>query len=827
MADAYFLRSLVLSGFRAYLEPKTFDFSNKRCLAIFAPNGSGKSSVIDALEFMFSKDGTLEKLGQRAINNQAGPLALAHNLAEETQIPASVTIEVLSGKNVTNGTRSAAGAKRPMPQVAATVNAHFAVLPIIRGHSLRAFVETHTPEQRYTDVANWLQLGPLVDVQKNIRSLRAQVKAAAEDEAALRRVDSQLAKETVEAVKTWDEVAVLSHANISILAPLDPAMKMAAMAADDPAYLELEARAKAEENKIGLAGLRQIRNAAAALRAETKDGEGSEIIVSGAIPTFETAVAALLAAESKETEERGKAASTVFRALWSAAEPLFAEGVAAPDICPVCATPVADTSAGSAGAIREHLAKHLEELAEYAAAKKTLDVASTAATRAHTELLAVLTGLTGLLGDGDAALKVDLIAYRKGIVGWPQTVLASSADVVAAIVKLLVTLDQAIAKIEAEQGDRTYVKAKAKVDRLLELQADRNHALRARDEMGKLSNALTAQAAIISAEIRKKVQALLAKLQTPMNDIYKLIQGAGATPIRLELPAEDDTNQQRLNLLIDFANNRTGVQPGGYLSDSQIHSVALALRMAAIKQFNSGAPIIALDDIVTSYDAHHRRTIAGLIATMFGDCQILITTHDERFFNYLKDQLEAKDWHFTRIIGLDPAYGPRFADHKVSDQMIEARWAAGESAANEMRQAEEEWLLGICRDFGVSVRIRPLERAYSYDRSELASALAGLLRDAKLTPALVPGVNNRFLDSLVKGEIENFGSHFQDGPYGDGSIGDEKARWEEFKAFRSQFACQKCSRTKFQRPVTLKKPVCAHGGCEAQFEFAAALGGIV
>lgn len=43
----------------------------------------------------------------------------------------------------------------------------------------------------------------------------------------------------------------------------------------------------------------------------------------------------------------------------------------------------------------------------------------------------------------------------------------------------------------------------------------------------------------------------------------------------------------------------------------------------------------------------------------------------------------------------------------------------------------------------------------------MASALAGLLKDAKLAPALVPGVNNRFLDSLAKGVIENFGSHFQ------------------------------------------------------------------
>jgi hypothetical protein len=611
-------------------------------------------------------------------------------------------------------------------------------------------------------------------------------------------------------------------ANTSVLAPLDTALALGALAAGDPAYLEMETRAKAEENKIGLAGLRQIRNAAAALWAQVTDADSGETVIRGAIPTFDAAVGTLSAAEIKEAEERSKAANTMFQALWKAAEPLFAEGVPAPDVCPVCATPVADTVAGSAEAIQEHIAKHLEELADYAAAKKALDDAKTAATKAHTQLVAALPGLIGLLGDGEAALKADLVAYQAGIAGWPQSAVPASAEVAAAIVKLLATLDQAITDIESKQGDHTYIKAKAKIDRLLELQTERDLALRTRDELGKLSDAMTAQATMISAEIRKKVQALLDKLQTPMNDIYKLIQGAGATPIRLELPAEDDTNQQRLNLLIDFAKNRTGVQPGGYLSDSQIHSMALALRMAAIKRFNVGAPIIALDDIVTSYDADHRRTIAGLIATIFGDCQILITTHDERFFNYLKDQLEAKAWHFTRIIGLDPAYGPRFADHKVSDEMIEARWADGQSAANEMRQAEEEWLLEVCRDFGVSVRIRPLEKAYSYERSELASALAGLLKDVKLVPALVPGVNNRFLDSLVKGEIENFGSHFQDGPYGDGSIGDEKARWEEFKAFRSQFACKKCGRTKFQRPITLKKPVCAHDGCEAQFEFAAA-----
>ncbi len=82
MPDApYVLDSLILSGFRAYLSPRTFDFSTKRCLAVFAPNGSGKSSLVDALEFMFSEEGTLERLGVRTIHNNAGVAALAHNLA--------------------------------------------------------------------------------------------------------------------------------------------------------------------------------------------------------------------------------------------------------------------------------------------------------------------------------------------------------------------------------------------------------------------------------------------------------------------------------------------------------------------------------------------------------------------------------------------------------------------------------------------------------------------------------------------------------------------------------------------------------------------------
>ena len=452
MAETCFLESLGLAGFRTFLGPKTFDFSKKRCLAIFAPNGYGKSSVVDALEFVLSKEGTLDRLGQRAVHNRAGPVALAHNLAAETNITPSVEICVISGKDRECGSRTATGADRAMPAVGRTLNAHFKVSPIVRGHELRRFVEARTPEQRYADIANWLQLGPLVEVQKNIRLLRMQVKAAAEDESDLQRTDTQLARETGQLVRAWETAPILKHINESILAPLDPALTLTALATADGGYVILEARAEEEADKIGLAGLRQIRNAAAALHAKTTDVENGEVVISGVIPTFDEALAALSSATAREEEERKKSANAAFQGLWKAAEPFFAEGRPAPEVCPVCATPIADTAKGSGEGIRIHIAQHLEELADYAAAKRALEEADGAVTKAHAAVAAAVTALMALLDD-ESSLKDDLNRYRAALSGWPNGEPPASVEVVAAIAGHILSLDGRIADIEARQGN--------------------------------------------------------------------------------------------------------------------------------------------------------------------------------------------------------------------------------------------------------------------------------------------------------------------------------------------------------------------------------------
>jgi hypothetical protein len=370
--------------------------------------------------------------------------------------------------------------------------------------------------------------------------------------------------------------------------------------------------------------------AATALSLEKIDEDNGGFVLTGAINDFNVAIDALSEAKGTEADERSKAAGAMFSALWEAAQPLF-EGAPAPEACPVCTTPIAATAAGSANAIRDHISTHLDELDLYAAVKTALEEAEKDASNTRIRLVAAVPGLIGLLGDEHADLKAELVAYKDGVAGWPMSEAPDAADIVDTMAELVADLDQEIKAIKEKQGDHTYIKAKSRIDRLLELRDERTLALHTSEELTALSDALTAQAGTVATSIRKKVQALIDILQKPMNAIYKAIQGDGAKPIRLELPGEDEANQQRLHLLIDFAGNRSGVQPGGYLSDSQIHSVALALRMAAIKQFNSGAPIFALDDIVTSYDADHRRMIAAMMVTMFDDCQIIVTTHDERF----------------------------------------------------------------------------------------------------------------------------------------------------------------------------------------------------
>lgn len=807
------LSELTIRGFRAYLEPKTFRFETHQSLAVFAPNGHGKSSIADAIEFFLSDDGSLKRLGVKTINNQAGVTALGHDLATQSD----VYLKIRTGGATREGTRDALAARRDRPPIATDILRACPIYPIIRGHELRTFVEQQKAEDRYREVGEWLGFDPLVKIQKNLRDLRQAMRARVNDETVFRQLKARAGTATAGQLKDWSEGNACNYLNAN-LDQLNADLKVVSLSTKDDGYLRLKSLASAETSiNPRTDALRRLKAIDLVLGVE-QEPESSLSIDQGALIAFESACGELRKSLALECEARDKAADAVFEQVWTAAKRVLTQSGDAELDCPLCLTPFANTPLGSAEQVRVSIDARLEDLREYSGAVRQLANARTAIPKARADLDAGLNSISHLLEASHDVANRAIEQYRMALQSWEEGAMLSSEDLHAALTALRGAGVSASGTSDSPQA-LPFSEALQLVDKLIEIHESIETASRKHRELETVANALDALANSINKDIREKVSELLDSLQEPVNRIYKAIQGDAAVPVRLELPPEGNQNQHRLLLSVDFSEARQAVAPAGYLSDSQVHSLALALRLAAIRLLNTQMPFVVLDDIVTSYDADHRRAIAALLATEMADLQVIITTHDERFYLFMKDQLDGHHWQFTKIVKLDRTRGPRFNDHMVTEEILLARWDRGESAANEMRQAEEEWLLRICRDFGVELRIRDLERAHSYDRAELAAALAGFLKARKLVPPTVPGVASKFLQSIQTGVVENFGSHFQDNPNQVSSIGDERTRWNEFKTFMDQFVCPKCKRTRFQRPNSLNLPLCKNEKCEERFAF--------
>ncbi|MCH9028150.1 MAG: AAA family ATPase, partial [Bacteroidetes bacterium] len=141
------LEKLSISGFRAFLQEQHFLLFQKgspKSLAIFAPNAKGKSSLIDAIEYFFSKDGTLKRIGLRRSGTQAGREALEHYKSKEKDVPSKISMFFNQSNNTFGDTRVITSINQIRPSSAKKLLDSIKVEFIIRGYELRRFVEDQT-----------------------------------------------------------------------------------------------------------------------------------------------------------------------------------------------------------------------------------------------------------------------------------------------------------------------------------------------------------------------------------------------------------------------------------------------------------------------------------------------------------------------------------------------------------------------------------------------------------------------------------------------------------------------------------------------------------
>jgi energy-coupling factor transporter ATP-binding protein EcfA2 len=124
-----------------------------------------------------------------------------------------------------------------------------------------------------------------------------------------------------------------------------------------------------------------------------------------------------------------------------------------------------------------------------------------------------------------------------------------------------------------------------------------------------------------------------------------------------------------LELAVDFHGSRQR-PPHGVLSESHLNSLAIALFLAMAQTFNQRLRFLVLDDVINSFDLEHRGQLAELLAEKFDDWQLIVLTHDRQFFDHLSRRAPA--WKRLEITSWSYDQGPRTTKYSSGGILAEA-----------------------------------------------------------------------------------------------------------------------------------------------------------
>jgi len=184
-------------------------------------------------------------------------------------------------------------------------------------------------------------------------------------------------------------------------------------------------------------------------------------------------------------------------------------------------------------------------------------------------------------------------------------------------------------------------------------------------------------------EIRGRSQRVIDELSADIQAMWTILHpGEEIEGVRLYMPEGADK-------AIDIELKFFGVEqesPRLTLSEGYRNSLGLCLFLAMAKREAETDPPLFLDDVIVSLDRKHRGMIVELLEREFRTRQVILLTHDRDWYAELRERLDSASWLFKALLPYDrPAVGIRwsaktstFGDARAF--LTEAPHAAGNTA---------------------------------------------------------------------------------------------------------------------------------------------------
>jgi len=508
-----------------------------------------------------------------------------------------------------------------------------------------------------------------------------------------------------------------------------------------------------------------------------------------------------VAAEQKVVSVRANAQDSVFQEVWGSAKNLFEKQKV--DLCPICLTPWDKTQTGSQASTLININNSLNSLNALAQAQIQQKDAISALRAVTKNLEAYLRDLekeSKILSLSNIVKQISILISKVGTLHIEdelpsqfqasyKELLQECRNLVKAELssKLHSVVIQGVSE-SAEEADRLkghLSVLKETLVRLAELQ-------RVREEYHKIRISFSSVATVIQEATATLLNEVIEALKNDLISLYKIVHPDTDIP---QIYLKPDVLTKTLVLRVDFHSPGRTVPPAGYLSESHINTIGLALFISCARIFNSEFPFIFLDDIVSSYDADHRTRIVDLIAEELGDFQIFLTTHDEMFYKILKMRLADKGWIFERITDWSLNEGPARKTDALKPEEINILIRRDDpNAGNALRQYIEEWLDSMCSKYYAYTLHKRATNEFNRTLFDYWGPFIDRLKRIKGNFFTNHIENQPCYKRLSTHPLINHYSHWQANPYEWGSKGDVEYVWKEFQSFEKIFCCFSCGK---------------------------------
>lgn len=210
-------------------------------------------------------------------------------------------------------------------------------------------------------------------------------------------------------------------------------------------------------------------------------------------------------------------------------------------------------------------------------------------------------------------------------------------------------------------------------------------------------------------EIRLRSGAVIDEISADIQNLWLTLHpGEPIEDVALYLPGDADK-------AIDIKLKFHGLQqdsPRLTLSEGYRNSLGLCIFLAMANREESRERPLFLDDVVVSLDRNHRGMIADLLQKEFSDRQVFIFTHDREWYNELRHQLDEGSWTFKALMPYEqPEVGIRWSEKTWSFDDARVRLKEDpDSAGNTARKIMDTELAGIAEGLRLRLPYRRLDR---------------------------------------------------------------------------------------------------------------------